>query len=133
MSITEFDQRGTLGEDYLGVISDKKVPVKLKNKLYKSVIRPTLIYDSECWALHRAEQQRMHTTEMNMLRWIQGKTKKDRIRNEMFSSDAMVKPITTHVTQKRLSWSGHVMRREYTNVAKHVTTMKAGGKIPRQM
>ena len=36
----------------------------------------------------RAEQQRMHTTEMKMLRWIQGKTRKDRIRNEKFSSDA---------------------------------------------
>ena len=43
----------------------------------------------------------------------------------------MVKPITTHVTQKRLSWYGHVMRREDTNVAKQVTTMKVGGKIPR--
>ena len=58
-----------------GVI--KKVPVKLKKKLYKTVIRPTLIYGSECWALHRAEQQRMRTTEMKMLRWIQGKTRKD--------------------------------------------------------
>ena len=32
--------------------------------------------------LHRAEQQRMHTTDMKMLRWIQGKARKDRIRNE---------------------------------------------------
>ena len=37
-----------------GVICDKKVPVKLKNKLYKTVIRLILIYGSECWALHRA-------------------------------------------------------------------------------
>ena len=43
----------------------------------------------------------------------------------------MVKPITTYVTQKRLSWYGHVMRREDTNVAKHITTMKVGGKRPR--
>ena len=44
----------------------------------------------------------------------------------------MVKPITTYVNQKLLSWYGHVMRREDTNVAKHVvTTMKVGGKRPR--
>ena len=91
---------------------DKKVPVKLKNKLYKTVIRPTLVYGSECWALHRAEQQRMHTAEMKMLKWIQGNTRKDRITNEKFHDDAMVKPITTYVTQKRLLWYGHVMRRD---------------------
>ena len=73
----------------------------------------------------------MHTTDMKMLRWIQGKTRKDRNRNEKFRSDAMVKPITTYVTQKRLSWYGHVMRREDTNVAKQVTTMKVGVKRPR--
>ena len=71
------------------------------------------------------------TTEMKMLRWIQRKTRKDRIRNEKFRSDAMVKPITTYVTQKRLSWYGHVMRREETNVAKQVITMKVGGKRSR--
>ena len=66
-----------------------------------------------------------------MLRWIQGKTRKDRNRNEKFRSDAMVKPITTYVTQKRISWYGHVTRREDTNVAKQVTTMKVGAKGPR--
>ena len=49
-----------------GVICDKKAPVKLKNKLYKTVIRPTLIYGSECWALHRAEQQRNRYEDDNM-------------------------------------------------------------------
>ena len=73
----------------------------------------------------------MHTTEMKMLRWIEGKTRKDRIRNEKFRNDAMVKPDTTYVAQKRLSWYGHVMRREETNVAKQVITMKVGGNIPR--
>ena len=106
--------------------------MKLKNKLYKTVIRPTLIYGRECWALHTAEQQRMHTTEMKMLRWIQGKTRKDRIRNEKFRSDAMVKPITPYGTQKRLSWNGHVMRREDTNVAKEVTTIGGREETPRK-
>ena len=58
-----------------------------------------------------------------------GNTRKDRIRNDRFRSDAMVEPITTHVTQKRFSWYGHVMRKD-TNVAKKITTMKVGGKRP---
>ena len=43
----------------------------------------------------------------------------------------MVKPIASHVTQKRCSWYGHVMRRDDRNVAKQATTMKVGGKRPR--
>ena len=73
----------------------------------------------------------MHTTDMKIVRWIQGTTRKDRIRNEKFRSDAMVKPITTYVTQKRRSWYGHEMRIEDTNVAKQVTTIKVGGKRSR--
>ena len=48
----------------------------------------------------------MHTTETKMRRWIQGKTRKDRIRNEKIRSDVMVKPITTgHPETPFVVWS----------------------------
>ena len=34
--------------DLSGVIYDKKGPVKLKSKLYKTVVRPAMVYGSEC-------------------------------------------------------------------------------------
>ena len=34
--------------DLSGVIYDKKVPAKLKCKLYKTVVRPAMVYVSEC-------------------------------------------------------------------------------------
>ena len=71
-------------------------------------------------------------TEMKMFRWIQGKTRKDRIINETFRSDAMIKPIKNmSPMQKRFSWCGNVMRRDDKKVAKAITTMKVGGKRPR--
>ena len=37
--------------DLSGVISDKKMPRKLKIKLYMTVIRPVLLYGAECWTV----------------------------------------------------------------------------------
>ena len=64
--------------DLSGVIYYKKVPIKLKSKskLYKTVVRPAMVYGSECLALCKQEEQRLHTTERKMLRWSQGKTRK---------------------------------------------------------
>ena len=85
--------------------------MKLKSKLYKTVVRPAMVYWSECWELRKQEEQRLHTTEMKMLRWSQGKTRKDRIKNETIRGIARVTPIKSVLAQKRLSWYGHVMRR----------------------
>ena len=100
--------------DLSGVFYDKKIPVKLKSKLYKTVVRQAMVYGSECWALRKQEEQRLHTTEMKMLRWSQGKTRKDRINNETIRGNAKVAPINSVLAQKRLSWYGHVMRRDIT-------------------
>ena len=75
--------------DLPGVIYDKKVPMKLKSKLYKTVVRPAMLYGSECWALRKQEEQRLHTTEMKMLRWSQRKTRKDTIKNEIIREIAI--------------------------------------------
>ena len=54
-----------------GVICDKKVPVKLKHTIYKTVIKPTMTYGAECWTMKKKDEMLMNKTEMRMLRWIQ--------------------------------------------------------------
>ncbi len=62
----------------------------------------------------------MSTTEIKMPRCIQGKTK-DHIRNVTIREKAHIKPIiNTFLMKKRLSWFGHVQRRDDDNVAKPV-------------
>ena len=117
--------------DLSGVIYDKKVPIKPKSKLYKIVARPATVYGSECWALRKQEEQRLHTTEMKMLRWSQGKTRKDIIKNETIRGIARVTPIKRVLTRKRLSWYGHVMRREDTHIPRSTLSMTVTGTRPR--
>ena len=35
----------------LRVLCDGKIPLKLKEKFYRTAIRPVLLYGSKCWAV----------------------------------------------------------------------------------
>ena len=61
--------------------------MKLKSKLHKTVVRAAMVSGIECRALREQEEHRLHTTEMKMLRRSQGKTGKDRIKNETTRED----------------------------------------------
>ena len=53
-----------------GVLCDKKIPVKLKGKVYKTAVRPAMLYGMETLPVKKANATRMNVTEMRMLRWM---------------------------------------------------------------
>ncbi|XP_037800551.1 uncharacterized protein LOC119595496 [Penaeus monodon] len=63
-----------------GVICDKRVPIKLKGKVHKSVVRPAMTFGLETAPLRKVEERKLDVAEMKMLRWMVGLTKMDRIR-----------------------------------------------------
>ena len=64
-----------------GVMCDRNIPTKLKDKVYKTAIKLAMVYDAECLAVRKKEWRKLHTTEMRMLRWARGNTRLDHVRN----------------------------------------------------
>ncbi|XP_075093167.1 uncharacterized protein LOC142177455 [Nicotiana tabacum] len=94
-----------------GVLCDKKVPLLLKGKFYRAVVRPAMLYGTECWPVKISHIQRMKVAEMRMLRWMCGHTRKDKIRNEDIREKVGVAPMEDKMREARLRWFGHIQRR----------------------
>ena len=73
-----------------GVICDKRLPARVKGKVYSSVVRPAMVYGLETVAVTKKQVEEMEVADMNMLRFAMGVTRKDMIRNEHIRSTAKV-------------------------------------------
>ena len=93
-------------------ISDRRLPARVKRKVYSSVVRPAMVYGLETVAVTKKQVEEMEVTEMKMLRFAMGVTRKDRIRNEHIKSTVKVKWLGMKMREGRLRWYGHVMRRD---------------------
>ena len=51
-------------------------------KVYKTVVKPPLLYGADTWATTRGQEARLEVNEMRRLRWMCGVTRMDKIRNE---------------------------------------------------
>ena len=95
-----------------GVICVKKVPVKLKPKIYKTVIKPTMTCVAECWTMEKKDDMLMNKTEMRILRWIQGVSLRDHKRNEDMggSSNSSADNNTPDEEETMLVWTCQTYR-----------------------
>ncbi|KAJ8733615.1 hypothetical protein PYW07_014166 [Mythimna separata] len=100
------------------------MPLKLKGKIYKSVLRPVILYGSECWAVKKMDEKRVHVAEMRMLRWMCGVTRMDKVRYEYIRGSLRVAPVTEKFKGNRLYWYGHVKRRDEMHVTKRVLNLQ---------
>jgi hypothetical protein len=70
-----------------------------------------MLYGTECWAVKSQHESKVSVVEMRMLRWMSGKTRHDRIRNDTIRERTGVAPIVEKLVANRLRWFGHVERR----------------------
>jgi hypothetical protein len=44
-------------KDLLSIVCDTKMSAKVKDKVYRTMVRPVMIYAAEAWAMHRNEEE----------------------------------------------------------------------------
>src|SRR5699024_12678011 len=86
------------------------MPMRLKSKVYRSMVRPVALYRAECRATTQHLASRFQSMEMNMLRWSLGVTRLDRIPNNVVRMVYGVRPIAEKIAERRLRWCGRVRR-----------------------
>ena len=65
-----------------GVICDRRVPARVKVKVYKVAVGPATLYGLETVALTKRQEAEMEVAELTMLRFSLGVTRMDKIKNE---------------------------------------------------
>ena len=83
------------------------------------------------WIMRASVAWRIEVTEMTMLRWMCGVTRKDKIRNEHIRGTTRVAQASKKITERRLIWYGHVMRRDGEHILRKVLRADIQGKRKR--
>ena len=115
-----------------GVICNRRLPAKVKGKVYSSVVRPAMVYGLETVAVTKKQVEEMEVAEMKMLRFTMGVTRKNKIRNEHIRSTVKVERLGMKMREGRLRWYGHVMRRDQEYVGRKMMEMELPGKRRRE-
>lgn len=111
-----------------GILCDKKVPLEIKGKVYKSVVRPSLLYGSETWSLRKDQEKRIDVNEMRMLRFSCGVTKKDRVENRYIRGSIKVTEASKKLKENKLRWYGHIKRRDENELVRKMLDMDVQGR-----
>ena len=106
------------------------MPRRLKAKIYKIVVRPSLLYGAETWVTKVEHVRKLDRMKMRCLRGLTGHSMLEHKRNEDIRKDAWVRSIREKIEESRLRWFGHVMRRD-NGILKDVWEYQVNGSRPK--
>ena len=64
--------------------------MRLKAQVYKTMVRPVILYGAETWAVKEEHVNKLEVVEMRCLRAIRGVTRRERKRNEDIKQELRV-------------------------------------------
>ena len=91
-------------------LKDRFVPKECKVIIYKTILRPILLYVSEIQSMTSRTASELQAAEMRVLRLIKGITRRDRIRNAQIRAGLNLVSLLDDIDRKKPRWDGHVNR-----------------------
>ena len=110
------------------MLCDRRMPETLRGKVYKTVLRPALLYGAETWATRWGQEARLEVNEMRMLKWMCGVTRRDWIRNGLITATTRLVQVSKKITEKRLQWYDHVSRMKEDHIVRRMLDVDTPGK-----
>ena len=95
------------------------------------MVIPTLIYGCEAWALQSRHKGRIQATQMRVLRWIEGVSRLDRIKNVDLRGRLRQEGVLDLVNRGQQKWKQRLEEMSSGRVTKIVYNGEVPGKRPR--
>ena len=116
-----------------GVLCDKRVPPHVKGNIHNMIVQPAMLYGMEAVPVTSSHVKKLEVTEMKMCRWACGHSLRYHtcVRNENIKARLKVESIAERCRKARLSWFGHVKRREQDYVGRKTLEMIPPGRRKR--
>ena len=96
----------------LKIWNTRSIGQNTKIKLFKTLVRPVLLYGCEAWKLTVTEEKKLDRFQFTYLRGILRIWWPQRIRNDAISQVTGVGRSSDEIRGRRWNWIGHVLRKE---------------------
>ena len=114
--------------NWRSVRSDRRLSACMKGKVYKTVVRPAMLYGLETVPLTKKQEAELAVAELKMLRFSLKVMKMDKIKNKFIQGIAQVRQIRDKVREARLRWYGHMQRWNAEYTGKRMLCLELSGK-----
>ena len=91
-------------------LTSKAPALSVKGKVYAACVRQRMIYGSETWAMRSEQEQRLSRAEMKMVRWMSGRSLRERKSNEELRRAMGIEP--TQRSSREADYVGSGILRE---------------------
>ena len=87
-----------------GVPCDKKLLERVKCEMYKSVVRPAMLYGMKMVTVTKRQVGKVEVVELKMMRWSLGVTRKDKTRGKYVRWTAKIAKLEDKLRNAKLCY-----------------------------